>query len=205
VRDENGAVDLPHLRNALARIPQSSLASDLKQKLEAKARRLLEAENKKQKKSADVESSTSEDATSDSSSKKISKSNRPVRLVKTEEVQTDDGEERLVFGVVLIPDQFDRQDDIYSEDEIRKAAFSFMETYGGSLKLMHQGAPLDGKAVVLETYLSKQEEQHNTEVFPKGTWFMTSRIVDDGLWGDVKAGKLTGYSIGGTAEREPLA
>jgi hypothetical protein len=40
-KDTNGAIDLPHLRNALARIPQSSLSSDVKSRLTAKAQRLL--------------------------------------------------------------------------------------------------------------------------------------------------------------------
>lgn len=42
IRDASGALDLPHLRNALARIPQSKLPQDVKDRLTAKARRLLE-------------------------------------------------------------------------------------------------------------------------------------------------------------------
>jgi HK97 family phage prohead protease len=41
-KDAEGKVDLPHLRNAVARIPQSSLSADLKDRLQARARRLLE-------------------------------------------------------------------------------------------------------------------------------------------------------------------
>jgi phage head maturation protease len=41
-RDASGAIDLPHLRNAIARIPQSNLPDDLKERLQARARRLLE-------------------------------------------------------------------------------------------------------------------------------------------------------------------
>lgn len=40
-RDADGKVDLPHLRNALARIPQSKLSDTLKTKLTAKAQKLL--------------------------------------------------------------------------------------------------------------------------------------------------------------------
>jgi len=40
-KDKSGKVDLPHLRNALARIPQSKLPEDVKKRLAAKARRLL--------------------------------------------------------------------------------------------------------------------------------------------------------------------
>jgi len=42
VRNADGGIDLPHLRNALARIPQSSLSQSIKDKLEAEAKKLLE-------------------------------------------------------------------------------------------------------------------------------------------------------------------
>jgi hypothetical protein len=44
-KDANGNVDLPHLRNALARIPQSSLAADLKSRLTSKAQGILEKQS----------------------------------------------------------------------------------------------------------------------------------------------------------------
>ncbi len=37
----------------------------------------------------------------------------------------------------------------------------------------------------------------------KGTWLLAVRVVDDGLWSQIKTGALTGYSIGGTALRNP--
>lgn len=42
-RDSDGAIDLPHLRNALARIPQSNLPADVQERLTRKARQLLES------------------------------------------------------------------------------------------------------------------------------------------------------------------
>jgi HK97 family phage prohead protease len=41
-KDANGTVDLPHLRNALARIPQSSLPQGVKDRLTARAQRILD-------------------------------------------------------------------------------------------------------------------------------------------------------------------
>ena len=41
VRDANGKVDLPHLRNALSRIPQSNLSAELKAEATKKAKALL--------------------------------------------------------------------------------------------------------------------------------------------------------------------
>lgn len=46
-RDAAGKVDLPHLRNALARIPQSNLPADVKDRLSKKAQKILEEETKK--------------------------------------------------------------------------------------------------------------------------------------------------------------
>jgi hypothetical protein len=43
-RDASGAVDLPHLRNALSRIPQSNLPADVKARLTRKAQRILQAQ-----------------------------------------------------------------------------------------------------------------------------------------------------------------
>jgi hypothetical protein len=46
-RDENGKVDMDHLRNAISRIPQSSLAPTLRNKLQVKAEKLLAAQHEK--------------------------------------------------------------------------------------------------------------------------------------------------------------
>jgi len=46
-RNAQGEIDLPHLRNAIARIPQSNLSADLKKRLQAKARRILAEELKR--------------------------------------------------------------------------------------------------------------------------------------------------------------
>lgn len=47
-KDASGKVDLPHLRNAIARIPQSSLPAAVKDRVQAKARRILENQNRSQ-------------------------------------------------------------------------------------------------------------------------------------------------------------
>jgi len=41
VKDASGSVDMPHLRNALSRIPQSSLSAEVKQQCTAKAQRMM--------------------------------------------------------------------------------------------------------------------------------------------------------------------
>ena len=51
-KDSSGNVDLPHLRNALARIPQSNLPQDVQDRLTKKAQRILAGENADDGKSA---------------------------------------------------------------------------------------------------------------------------------------------------------
>lgn len=55
VRDDEGDIDLPHLRNAIARIPQSEVAgldADAKAKLQDKAREMLNEENERREREA---------------------------------------------------------------------------------------------------------------------------------------------------------
>lgn len=54
-KDASGKVDLPHLRNAIARIPQADISDSLKTELQDKARKLLEKENKGEGETAEGE------------------------------------------------------------------------------------------------------------------------------------------------------
>ena len=110
-------------------------------------------------------------------------------------------EERYVLGIVLEPERVDAQQDIYSAAEVREAAHRFMEEYR-NLGLMHREI-LGDQVKILESYLAPTEfEVDGTRIKP-GTWLLAVRIVDDELWRQVKAGELTGFSIGGSAIRAP--
>jgi DNA adenine methylase len=121
------------------------------------------------------------------------------KLLKAEE----DGDERFVLGEVLVPEDVDAQKDIYSAAEVRKAAHLWMEEYGG-LGLQHS-VRVDDRVKVLETYVAPADFELEGEKVKKGTWLMAVRILDDAIWADVKAGRLTGFSIGGSARRQRAA
>lgn len=111
-------------------------------------------------------------------------------------------EERFVFGIVLEPETVDAQNDIYSDDEIRRAAHLYMEEFG-HIKLMHDGAPIDSRVKILESYVAPVAFNMDGQQVKKGTWLLAVRVLDDTLWSAVKSGDLTGFSIGGTAVRTP--
>ncbi|MBX9884282.1 MAG: hypothetical protein K2X68_04845, partial [Novosphingobium sp.] len=130
-----------------------------------------------------------------------------VRVLKRDGAADTGGgaqEERFVFGVILVPDDVDAQSDTYTADDVRKACHSFMEFFGGRMKVMHRGRPIDGKVKVLENYVTKQAERHGGETFPAGTWMLGIRVIADDLWRMVKSGEFNGFSIGGTAIREKV-
>jgi hypothetical protein len=126
--------------------------------------------------------------------------NHAVRLLRKDAAA---GEERYVFGVVLEPDVVDSQSDTYSAEEVRKAAHRFMELHG-QLGKQHSEI-VTGKLKILESYIAPVEFAVGSEVVKAGTWMLGIRVVDDALWALVKAGNFTGFSIGGTAVRQPDA
>ena len=128
---------LPHLENALPRIPQSripGLTADDLAALQDKARRLI-AEAHRANKTALLATAFA----------------KSIPLIKG----TDPGDERFVLGIVLGPELVDAQGDIYSADEVRLAAHRFMEDFGG-LGLMHR-MRVNGQVKVLESYLAPSD------------------------------------------------
>lgn len=165
----DGKVDLPHLRNAIARIPQSKLSASVKNKVQAKAKKLLE------------------------DMKEEKKFEKGIRMIPIDKADKD---EHICCGIVYEPDVEDAQGDKADETEIRKAAYQFMEEVQ-KIKVNHEGRPI--KARVLESYIAPQDLTIAGQSVKKGTWLMTTRILDAKVWKSIKAGELTGYSMAGYA------
>lgn len=136
------------------------------------------------------------------------------------EIITKNEEKRLITGPVLVPDNIDLQDDIVSADEIEKAAHGYM------IKLAYRDEPeflkdlgfrnvdkagergfqhmdFSRKMAVVETFIAPVDMVINGREITKGTWVMTMKVFDDEVWNLVKAGKITGFSIGGHSKSRP--
>jgi hypothetical protein len=122
---------------------------------------------------------------------------------KADAANEDADEERFVYGIVLEPDVVDKQQDTYTEETIRTAAHKFLEEYGGTIGLQHREFA-NGRVKLLESFVAPADIKIGDTEIKKGTWLMGCRVVDDTLWSDVKAGKFTGFSIGGSAIRTPV-
>lgn len=122
----------------------------------------------------------------------------------TKVVKAGDGvDERYVLGIVLEPDIVDAQSDTYSVEEIRQAEHKFMQSYR-NMGLMHKEF-VNEDVKILESYLAPVDFTLGDVTVKKGTWLMAVRVLDDTLWKQVKGGGLTGFSIGGSAVRKPVA
>jgi len=103
-------------------------------------------------------------------------------------------EEKLVTGIVLEPETIDGQGEIISASEIRKTCFKFMQDFA-TLGLMHSMFPSSLK--IIENYIAPVNFKIDGKEVKKGSWLITTKVLDDQIWKAVKSGELKGYSIQG--------
>jgi DNA adenine methylase len=108
-------------------------------------------------------------------------------------------EQRLVYGEVLIPEEWDRQQDIISAMEIEKAAHRFLEEFQ-QLGFNHKGMLDKSAARIVESYIAPCDLRLNERDVKKGTWVLVTKVYNDTLWDAIKKGEVNGYSVGGKAE-----
>lgn len=225
-RDQDGEVDELHLRNAVAQAPKSNLPASVIESVQSRGRKLLvrytsakaEFNNpdpggpgdlKPRKQKADfvtgapgtLQPAVQWDVAGspkvrERDHERDEAEKRELRIVKA-----DDNDEHYVLGIVLEPDVVDAQKDIYSADEVRDAAHKYMAEFQNR-GLMHKEI-VNGKVDLLESYLSPADFTLGDQHVKKGTWVMAVRVKDAKLWQACKGGELTGFSIGGSANRKP--
>lgn len=129
---------------------------------------------------------------------------RPLPLLKSDALQ-------YVLGIVLEPNDGkdgaplapDAQSDVYSEDEVRKAAWLFMRKYQG-LGLMHEREATKREMEIVESFVAPVEFVLNGQTIRKGTWLLGAKIHSPDLWKKIKRGEIGAWSIDGEAVRQPL-
>lgn len=126
-----------------------------------------------------------------------------VRTLTVKRAVAKDGEQRYALGIVLEPDIVDAQNDTYSAEDIRSAFEKYAEHFR-NVGLMHKTGVND-KVAIVENYIAPVDFELGGITVKKGTWLMGVRLNDDALWSGVRDGSITGFSIGGSAIRKPVA
>lgn len=111
--------------------------------------------------------------------------------------KAEENPEHFVMSIVYEPDEKDTQEDWATADEIRKAAWSFMES-DQIYKINHDE---EGEIHVLESYIAPVDFEMEGQKIKAGTWLLGSRIRNQETWERIEKGELTGYSMAGNAFR----
>lgn len=194
VRDADGNIDMPHLRNARARIPQSDLPQSVKDQMMAKAGKMMD----------EMTSSTSKSAADPTGPRERGELSERIPIMKWDE------EKHLIYGIVVEPMTIDAHGDWVTEQDIAKACHAFMRK-SQAIYLEH-GKPSSAVSIV-ENYLAPADmswmlPSGETKMVSKGAWIMVTH-VDVGqehgqrVWDGVKKGEFNGYSYRGEAYRTP--
>jgi len=113
-------------------------------------------------------------------------------------------EAQEVTGIVLQPGVVDAQGDIISEEVILKAAQKFLAQYNKSTELGEQHKVFKQQFDLLQSYVAPTDMAINGKAIKKGTWLVVVKVKNSKDWQKVKEGKITGFSVGGTAKVKQL-
>lgn len=116
-------------------------------------------------------------------------------------------EKRFTLGPWYIPNQEDAHGEWTDTEELQKALWNYVKGGDRRIRLQHNKDVVAGEWVETMTWpypvtvpITKSDGVEDTHTYPAGTVFMGVQW-EPWAWSMVKAGKLTGYSIGGKAER----
>lgn len=113
-------------------------------------------------------------------------------------------DKQIIYGEVLKPDTVDLQGDYMTAQDIEAAAHGFLQD--SRLIKMEHDKPTN--ATVLESYLAPSDMVFDTpagkKTVTKGTWLLAVRINDPKVWAKVRAGEITGFSVGGFGQRDAV-
>jgi hypothetical protein len=113
-----------------------------------------------------------------------------------------DDSKQIVYGVVLSPGVTDSQGDVSTAEDIEKAAHQFLVAYR---KHDVQHAEQLAGVETVESFIAPDDMTIAGEQVVKGAWVMATHVSDPDVWQRVQKGEITGYSIGGSGVRTPIA
>jgi 2'-5' RNA ligase len=116
-------------------------------------------------------------------------------------------EARYTLSVWYVPDRLDAHGEWADKEELQKAFWNYMANPDKGIRLQHNKSIVVGQAVdgvvwpdPITVTLNKADGTSVEHTFPAGTPFLGVKWSEE-AWPLVKAGKIRGYSIGGTSKR----
>lgn len=189
VKDDHGKIDIPLLKTAIEKAPNSSLPAKVKKSIQTKAKKMLIQAKKE-----------------DEQNNGFAIVGRMLRKADEQEGTT----KHYVMNVVLEPctkdSTIDTQGDYYTEEDIWQARRTFMEKQG--VGLFHDNPDVNGISL-LDNWITPFGFDPNDHGMPgdpvlKGTWLQGMEIdeeVNPKAWEGIVKGELQSFSIEGAGIR----
>lgn len=118
-----------------------------------------------------------------------------------------DDEKKYSYGAWYVPDSLDAHGEFAGADEVQEALWKYVDSGNRDIHIQHMDDVVAGRWVELATIpfpvsvpVEAQPGILRKHTYPAGTPFMGVKW-DDWAWPLVKDGTLSGFSVGGTAER----
>lgn len=117
-----------------------------------------------------------------------------------------DDEQRIVYGWASVISEngepvVDRQGDVIEAEVLVKAITDFMEHVRVG-KAMHKG---DQVGTIIHSFPVTKELGDALGIHSdREGWIVAYKVYDEGVWGQVKSGELSAFSIGGRAVKEDI-
>jgi hypothetical protein len=136
--------------------------------------------------------------------------NKPVLMT------VEQGEKRLVYGPVMIPDLMIYRNDekfgeyyaTYTAETVLKCAHNYLKKNLQASTTIEHAFPIQG-ATMVESWIVQDGASDKANSFgytdlPKGTWMAGYSVENDELWSMVKSGEITGFSIESWFDHKPI-
>jgi septin family protein len=169
--NDDSTVDMPHLRNALARVNQIKPVTDS-----------ITAEELRKKALAHLQAHA----------KRLGVGESAEKIKKTVTFKKADTAKHIVYGEVYVPYEKDTDGNWMTPEEIEKMAHSFLENLRlTQIDKQHDQEPDEG--VVVESFIARPGDPD----FTPGAWVLGTKVLKDDTWEQIMKGEITGYSIEG--------
>ncbi len=115
----------------------------------------------------------------------------------TIEIVKSEGERRLVWVIVMVPNKVDHERQWASAETIEKACHAWM--LNGSKVFLEHSIPVESVKVV-ENYTVLEDFKMGGRLIEKGTWIAVMHVPNDKIWEMIKDGELKGGSVRGMSK-----
>lgn len=138
-------------------------------------------------------SGLSRDALGQYSASPLAKSTRRTFKAKVD-VSKVDAELGILWGYASVADLLDLEGEIVPQDELIPAVYAFMEAYYSG----HAGIKVNHDKPAAAVLVESTFHVIGTRI----AWFVGVKLLDDDLRQAARDGEISGFSIGGSTDRE---